>query len=287
MSNKKPVIQIHPFSLQIINEFDSIISASRFTNIHFHDIFDCAKFKYNIAGGYYWRYKTDYSSLDNQYIKCNNFGFLKLYGIPIYNNTIIGMFIYEDDSIKKCISFLEKIHNGEIVKEMWVDIKGYEDLYKISNFGRIISFINYPFIKLMSNTPDKDGYSLVSLHNKFGECKVYRVNRLVGINFIKCEYDINNMVVNHLDESKDNNFIYNLNWLTIKENVNYGTSILRASLKNSIPINQYDKNGNFIKKHDSLTKASISTGAKVSNISKCLHGVRNYTCNSIWKFCDI
>ena len=117
------------------------------------------------------------------------------------------------------------------MKEEWRDIKGYEDLYQVSNLGRVKSLKdnkgNYRE-KILSNSTTTQGYLFVHLY-KNGKVKLFTVHRLVAMHFI--ENSNNYKEVNHKDEDKFNNRVDNLEWCTRKYNQNYGTRTQRASEK--------------------------------------------------------
>ena len=120
------------------------------------------------------------------------------------------------------------------MKEIWKDIKGYEGLYQVSNLGRVKSLervaknnrkIHEKILKLKR---DRYGDDVCNLCLD-GEIKHFGVHRLVADAFIP---NLNNYpVVNHKDEVKDNNIVYNLEWCTQKYNLNYGTAQKRKSDK--------------------------------------------------------
>jgi len=117
------------------------------------------------------------------------------------------------------------------MEEIWKDVKGYEGLYKVSNFGRVKS-LKYGMERILK-TGKGSYYLTVSLYfdNKL---KTAKVHRLVAMAFI--ENPDNKPFVNHLDEDKYNNNVNNLEWVTHKENMNYGTRIDRQAKAKSIPI---------------------------------------------------
>lgn len=111
----------------------------------------------------------------------------------------------------------------ELENEQWLSIEGYEDLYQVSNFGRVKSLGNNKMRKekILKQATNKYGYQVVQLC-KDGKPKMFRVNRLVASAFIP---NPNNYpVVNHKDEVKTNNHVSNLEWCTIEYNTNYGTA---------------------------------------------------------------
>lgn len=100
--------------------------------------------------------------------------------------------------------------------EQWKDVKGYKGLYKISNYGRIKSAnLNW---KIMKQGKNAKGYHLIKL-SKNGITHSYKVHRLVAIHFIP--NDNIDLQVNHINGNKDNNFWYNLEWCTCKENIKH------------------------------------------------------------------
>lgn len=100
--------------------------------------------------------------------------------------------------------------------EKWKPVNGYEGLYEVSNFGRVRNSAH----KIRKTQINNRGYYNVRLC-KNGKYKTCLVHRLVAIAFIP--NDDTSLEVNHKDENKQNNMIDNLEWVTRKENMNYGT----------------------------------------------------------------
>ena len=110
-----------------------------------------------------------------------------------------------------------------LIYEEWKPIPGYFELYDASNFGRIRS-LKFGKVKILKPFGKKD-YLRIEL-NKDGKRKRYSVHRLVWEAF---NGEIpKDMQVNHINEIKTDNSLWNLNLMTPKENTNYGTGIQRG-----------------------------------------------------------
>lgn len=172
--------------------------------------------------------------------------------------------------------------------EIWKDIKGYENMYQISNYGNVKSLnraINgrwgKAFIKerILSKRKDKKGYNTVALY-KNNVYKTKKIHRLVAEAFIP---NLNNLPqVNHKDENKSNNYVDNLEWCNNKYNCSYGYHSNR--LKKAI--NQYDLKGNLIKKWNSIKEASEYLKLNNTGIGDCCnHRKYRKTCGGYkWEF---
>lgn len=174
-------------------------------------------------------------------------------------------------------------------EEIWKDIKNYEGLYQVSNFGNVKSLerkikrlehtkkINE---KLLKKVIDKTGYYIVGL-SKNNKNKKICVHRLVIEAFVP---NINNLpCVNHKDENKLNNNLDNLEWCDYKYNNNYGTVKERMKKIKGKPVYQYDLFNNFIKKWESSMEVQRILNIPQSNVSKCCLGKRNRAGGYIWK----
>jgi len=130
--------------------------------------------------------------------------------------------------------------------EIWKEIKGYEGLYQVSDYGRVksLSHINNlgrlrPECILGNRLSDR-GYHTAVLYNN-GKPKSFRVHQLVAKAFI--DNPFNKPHVNHLDGIKSNNFVDNLEWVTISENQKHA---FKNGL-NKVTCDRYEK-GKFISK---------------------------------------
>ncbi len=176
------------------------------------------------------------------------------------------------------------------MREIWKDVVGYENLYKVSNFGLVkriktgkkVGSGNYERNELvLKQRKNNKGYAIVDLYksNKRGQ---FLVHRLVTLSFIpkpdSCDF------VNHIDEDKNNNHLANLEWCTRKYNMNHGTAKYRIGIKNSIKINMLSKDGGFIRSFDSAKQAERELKINNSNINECLRTKRKSAGGFIWQY---
>lgn len=165
------------------------------------------------------------------------------------------------------------------MKEEWRDIIGYEGLYQVSNLGRVKNKHD----KILKQQIRK-GYCEVGLYkNNSKQPKLYKVHRLVAESFI---LNPNNLpCVNHKDENKKNNKIFNLEWCNHNYNDNYGTRNEKISKKQKCPIIlQCDKNMNVIKEWNGMIEIYKKLGYHKSQIYNCCIGKYKTAHNYIWKY---
>lgn len=106
-----------------------------------------------------------------------------------------------------------------MIKEIWKDIKGYEGLYQVSNYGKVKSLIqnNSRRKKVLKPYLNNSGYLRVNLYDKLGKAKKLYIHRLVALNFL--DKPNNKNIVNHIDCNKLNNCVENLEWCDQKFNI--------------------------------------------------------------------
>lgn len=253
----KPVIQ---FSLlgDVIAYYPSIKEASITTKTHISVIIACCQGKINQSKGFIWMYNED---------KC----FIK-------------------DRIKKILDYTIPSDWGTV----WKDVRGFENKYKVSDFGIII---RVPYLDLSYKRPRifrfrkmtlstmPSGYLVVKLSDNMNR-KPHLVHRIVAEAFIQ---NPNNLPqINHIDENKRNNHVDNLEWCDCKYNLNYGTARQRTIKKNtngklSKAIIQIDAFGNFIAEYPSMREARRH-GYDNSAIAKCCLGKAYLHRGYRWKY---
>lgn len=165
--------------------------------------------------------------------------------------------------------------------EKWKDIEGYEGFYQVSSFGRVKSlyFNREKILKLSSSR----GYQQITLHLR-GEVKTKPIHRLVMEIFNPIN-DMNNYDINHKDENKTNNRIDNLEWMSHKDNCNYGNRNKKVSnkqrndIKKSIPVKCLETQTIY----PSIREAARATGLDVPAIANTCKGIYKATHGYHWE----
>ena len=183
------------------------------------------------------------------------------------------------------------MENLNYKNEEWKDIPNYEG-YQASNMGRIKSLEkidargNRRKEKILSPQINNSGYYRVTFC-KQSIVKRYYVHRLVYETFNGQIPE--GLQVNHINEIKTDNRLSNLNLMTLKENLNYGTRNERAGkvLKNgkcSKTVLQYDLQDNLIKEYPSIHQAYRETGFDYRHIIKCCKGKYKTAYGYKWRY---
>lgn len=154
----------------------------------------------------------------------------------------------------------------DLPNEVWKDIKGYEGLYQISDYGRIKSFYRTTtHTRILKERTHRDGYLYVGLY-KNGKTTTAKSHRLVALYFIPNPE--NKPQVNHKDGNKLNNNVENLEWCTAAENARHAvdtglwvwTEESKRKLKETLLKKGYTLHDNTKKKRTKQTKDQHTRG---------------------------
>lgn len=165
--------------------------------------------------------------------------------------------------------------------EIWKDIPRYEG-YQASNYGRIRSYNKVTYterhgyrhwknkilsFKPYTNSKQKSSQGMgyrVDLW-KDGKPHTLLVSRLVATTFLEDLIDTD-MTVNHKNGNRLDNRIENLEWLTRKENIQYGFEHNQYKQTNCVLM---DISNNIEYKFRSLSMASKFINRSIDYIKKC------------------
>ena len=151
--------------------------------------------------------------------------------------------------------------------------------YLVSPLGRIKGKTG----KILLAKPNPAGYIKIKLAMKDGTEKKKYAHRIVAFTFIENDDPINKTYVNHINGITTDNRVVNLEWVTPKENTE--RKIKKMENRRGILVSQFDKEGKFIKKWNSLKQVSEFYNIKVDDIK---NSCKNNTLlvDYYWKYED-
>ena len=170
--------------------------------------------------------------------------------------------------------------------EEWRIINNFPN-YSVSNLGNIMNNQTNKPMKLQV----KGGYHNIGLIN--GKIKkTLKVHRLVGFAFI--ENPENKPEINHKNKNKLDNTIYNLEWMTRKENNQHKCIGLVFKTNKHKPVLRLDKiTGEILEKYNSIEDAGIwafenklttNSHNGRNSIGNCLNGLSYSSYNCFWSY---
>lgn len=178
------------------------------------------------------------------------------------------------------------------MQEIWKDIyfvdKGivydYRGLYQVSTTGEVksLNYRNTKKEKILKKSK-RNKYFCVALI-KDRQKKLFSIHRLVAFMFIPNPKD--KPCINHKNENTLYNYVENLEWCTYEYNNNYGTHKEKVGKSHWKKVNQYDKQGNFIKQWESLVSIEKELNFDHRNVSACCRQKygRPTAYNYIWRY---
>jgi len=124
-----------------------------------------------------------------------------------------------------------KIEKSPIdITRKWKDVPGFKRLYKVSDQGDVYSIPrNGTKGGFLKQHTDKYGYKKVVLY-KNNKPHYFTVHRLVALAFVA--NPDGHKTVNHIDGDKENNWTYNLEWMSSKENLRHSFELGLQKIKN-------------------------------------------------------
>ena len=188
--------------------------------------------------------------------------------------------------LKTCFLKINFIPLNKMINLTYIDMFRDFKKYEVFDDGRIWSYKTNRWLKPGSK---KNGYLVVVLSDNNNIHKTYQLHRVV---YEACSQAPipEGLDVNHINEDKSDNRFENLNLMTRKENVNWGTAIERKAkaqinhpLK-SKQVEQYDKNGNLLNVWPSIIEIERQLGYSNGHISECCRGKLKTYKGFIWRY---
>lgn len=174
----------------------------------------------------------------------------------------------------------------DMSKEIWRPIKDFEDIYEVSNMGRVRRIGG----NIKKPQDNRNGYPMVMLYRHCKHKKIF-IHRAVAEAFVPNPRGVN--IVNHKDETRNNNRADNLEWVTHMENIHYGTAQERKLAKDrarrgkpNTPLYKKVRCVETGEVFESGTEVCKKFNVHDSNLSKCLKGKRHTTGGYHWEYAE-
>lgn len=160
----------------------------------------------------------------------------------------------------------------------WKPVVGFEEYYLVSDEGMVWSIRRH---RLLKPEIDRYGYEKVTLSVN-GKCYYKTIHRLVAQAFVPNPH--NKLTVNHINEDKTDNRAVNLEWLSMRDNLNHGSHNKRVALtKSKLPVIQIFPDGSTLT-YLGTKDASRKTGINRCCISKCCKNIRKTAGGYRWRY---
>lgn len=152
--------------------------------------------------------------------------------------------------------------------------------YEVYEDGKIWSYSHNKWLKPQKN---EFGYQIVRLSDNYGNAKTYLVHRVV-FEAVTGEPIPEGMQVNHINEIKTDNRFCNLNIMTCKENIRWGSGIERCHKAQSKRVGAF-KNNELVITFSSTNEAGRQ-GFNQSSVAACCNGKRKTHKGYEWRYLD-
>ena len=149
--------------------------------------------------------------------------------------------------------------------------------YEVYPDGMIWSYSRKKFLKPWTN---KDGYQQVMLYDNEGKGMWYRLHRVI-YEAVTGKPIPEGYEINHISEIKTENFFENLQLLSHKDNMNYGTCTKRMAKSKSKKVGAF-QNGKLVMTFTSTKEAGIN-GFNQGNVASCCRNCFNRPGNNVYK----
>ena len=164
-------------------------------------------------------------------------------------------------------------------KTEWREVKEYSN-YEVNQLGEIRHKKRQKILKPRDNN---GGYQYVNFKIN-GKNTNFAVHRIVANAFIPNPNGYTE--VNHKDYNKKNNCVDNLEWVSSSQNKQHFYLKQENKKTRGKAVNQYTKEGIFLKTFDSVSDAAKELGCCVAAISNCCLGRTKTSQGFRWSFVE-
>lgn len=180
----------------------------------------------------------------------------------------------------------------------WIDIEGYEGIYKMTIDGDVMSMpktrqnpryknLTCLYKAKILKPYNRKGYLVVRLYSEQGVATDFLIHRLIATHFISNPEK--KPQINHINGIRNDNRIENLEWVTCKENIVHCFRVLGKKNKKSSEhyyskkVFQYSLAGYFIAEYPSVSDVMKETGLNKC-IYECCAGAMKKAYGFIWSY---
>lgn len=263
----RPVYKINPLTKEV-TKYPSVKIAKEQTGISVSNILNICngKVKYIKRNRYLWRYADDTIDVDAA-IAAMPANIIQTPTVEI--STDLNLKLSTDLEIQ---SIIPEIIPSEVWKSLTELGYPYND---ISSYGKVR---NIRTGKINKSKNRASGYDTVLLYKADGKTSVEYIYILTAKIFVSAPpSDMHK--VHHIDKNLSNNHYTNLVWIGPEEQLQNKKPITGRS------VNQYDLNGTFIRKWESISEATNSLNLQ-GNVSMVCRGQIKKCDGYIWKYTD-
>lgn len=192
--------------------------------------------------------------------------------------------VSDDDSLAGDVS-------SDVVEgELWMDVMGFEGLYRISNNGNLVSCKRKKtrYIKAVTDTRGSRYGLKYGLTDKDGKQHTKMAHTLVAEHFIPNPYGYE--YVMHIDGNSKNNKVDNLKWTDrcvkhrMKGSESYKELEGKHNLMTTQEVEQYCIDGTYINTFKSISEAAKKTKFSYTSIRRVLNGTEPSVGGYVWKY---
>ena len=177
------------------------------------------------------------------------------------------------------------------MEEIFKDIEGSNEIYQVSNLGRVKSYNQNKDGKIFNPIACSNGYQMVRLRGSIQ--KICLIHRLVAKAFLPNPE--NKKEINHINGIKTDNRLENLEWATRTENMRHAfkTGLAKGHSRKgkkgednprSMPVIQSTLDGKFIAKYPAGIEAARQLGCNAGSISNCCNGKTKMAYGFKWQY---